>query len=377
MRFLSEERETLERLLPGLDDRLAELPLADRERADGRVIGLFRDARATGLLVPEIHGGIGASALDAVRVQRAIGSRSPSLAVASTMHHFSVASLVAVADGSQGFEWILLEGIAKHGRLVASGFAEGNPGQSILAPTMQATPTANGFVISGTKKPCSLAHSMDLLTASVVVPARDRDGEELAVALVPAADERVERRPFWNNPALAGAESDEVVVGGVEVPEDLIVRTGAGPNERLDGLQLQGFLWFELLMTASYLGAASGLAERLLAAGKGTAEARAEVCLELEAAMAGVERLATLLDAGEHHETLFARALFVRYAAQGAVARSARAAFELLGGIGFASSPDVSYLVVACQALQFHPPARSRMGEQLVEALAGNPLTVA
>ena len=49
---------------------------------------------------------------DAIHIQRAIGSRSPSLAVATTMHHFSVASLVELTATSNGFEWAMLDAIA-------------------------------------------------------------------------------------------------------------------------------------------------------------------------------------------------------------------------------------------------------------------------
>jgi alkylation response protein AidB-like acyl-CoA dehydrogenase len=168
---------------------------------------------------------------------------------------------------------------------MASGFAEGQPGQSILTPTMDAKPSANGFVITGSKKPCSLTHSMDVLTASVVIPATSGNAKELAVALIPANDERIERRPFWNSPYLAGAESDEVIVNGVEIPEDLLVRTEFGPDDSMDQVQVTSFLWFELLMTASYLGAASALVERMLDAGKGEAADRSTLVMELEAAM--------------------------------------------------------------------------------------------
>ncbi|HSV68071.1 MAG TPA: acyl-CoA dehydrogenase family protein [Mycobacteriales bacterium] len=132
------------------------------------------------------------------------------------------------------------------------------------------TAVAHGetLVLSGRKKPCSLARSMDLLTASVSVPRADGDGQQLAVALIPRATPGVEVRPFWNSFVLAGAESDEVVLTDVEVPPDLVVRTEAGPGDTLDSLQTTGFLWFELLMAASYLGMASALAERVLSAGR-------------------------------------------------------------------------------------------------------------
>ena len=64
--------------------------------------------------------------------------------------------------------------------------------------------------------------------------------------------------------ALAGAESDQITIDDVFVPDELVVRPDAAPGQQLDGVQSAGFLWFELLMSASYLGAASALVERVL-----------------------------------------------------------------------------------------------------------------
>src|SRR6476619_6804778 len=157
MKFLLKERETLEALLPGLDAQLAETSVVELEQSGSPGPALFRAAGGPALLIPDEHAGLGATPLEAVRVQRAIGSRSPSLAVATTMHHFSVASLVALSQVSQGMEWMMLEGIATNHLLVASGFAEGRTGGGILQPTMQATQTNEGVRISGVKRPCSLA----------------------------------------------------------------------------------------------------------------------------------------------------------------------------------------------------------------------------
>ncbi len=376
MTFLARERETLERLLPGLEEELGQVPLLEREQPGNPCLKAFREAGGPGLVVPAVHHGRGATPREAVRVQRAIGSRSPSLAIATTMHHFSVATLVELAEQGTGLEWMLLESIAREGTLLASGFAEGRPGQSILAPTMEAHPSDGGFVISGTKKPCSLATSMDLLTASVAVPARARDGLELAVALIPARDERIERRPFWNAPVLAGAESDEVIVRGVEVPEELIVRTDAGPDDSLDESQVSGFLWFELLMSASYLGVASALVERVLTARKTEPGERVRLAVELDAAMSAVEGAALAMELGERDEGALARTLFIRYATQDAIARAVSSATELLGGMAFIGSPEVAHLSTAARALAFHPPSRSRMHAALVDVLEGNTLRV-
>jgi alkylation response protein AidB-like acyl-CoA dehydrogenase len=377
MKFLTKERATLETLLPRLDAQLAEISVVELEQAGSPGLTLFREAGGPGLLIPTEHAGLGATPLEAVRVQRAIGSRSPSLAVATTMHHFSLASLVELSYTSSGFEWMLLEGIARDGRLVASGFAEGRPGEGILKPTMEARPCDGGFAISGSKKPCSLARSMDLLTTSVAVPTPSEDGTQMAVAFVPSTADGIEIRPFWNTWALAGAESDEVTLRDVIVPEDLLIRTETGANGELDELQTSGFLWFELLMTASYLGAASGLVERVLTDEKGQPSDRVALALELESAMGAVEGVCRAMMMGERGGDILSQSLVVRYATQGVIARVVSSAVELLGGMAFISSPEVAQLAAATQALAFHPPSRSRMVEPLLEVFAGEALTVA
>jgi alkylation response protein AidB-like acyl-CoA dehydrogenase len=377
MEFLGRERAALEELLPGLDKALAEVPLAELERAGGPAIAAFREAGGPGLLVPAEHAGAGADPLQAVRVQRAIGARCPSLAVATTMHHFSVATLVETSRLSTGFEWMLLEGIARQGLLVASGFAEGRPGQAVLAPTMTAVPRGAALVVSGSKKPCSLAHSMDLLTASVSVPRQDGAGRQMAVVLIPAASPGIGRRPFWNSFVLAGAESDEVVLTDVEVPEDLVVRTEVGPQDTLDSLQTSGFCWFALLMSASYLGMASALAERVLPSPRVDAAERAGIAVELEAAAGCVEGVARAMGAGLAGEEAFSAALVCRFAAQDAIGRAVRRCVEALGGMAYIGSSEVAYLSACTAALGFHPPSRARMSQPLLDFYAGQPLRVA
>lgn len=374
-RFLRRERQTVHDLLPGLDERLADIPLGKLEGPDGPGLDLFRECGGPGLLVPEEHAGLGADPLRAVRVQRAIGARSPSLAVATTMHHFSIASLVETSARSAGFEWMLLEAVARNRLLVASGFAEGRTGQGILAPTMRAEERDGRTVLNGAKRPCSLARSMDLLTVSVALPGTDGT-EQLAVALVPKDTPGLSVQPFWNSFVLAGAESDEVVLEDVEVPPNLVIRTDSSPARPLDDLQTTGFLWFELLMSASYLGVASALVERVLTAARTDAGVRAGLLVEVEGAMAAIEGVARGMTGELRGEAAFAQALVCRYATQDAIGRVVARAVEALGGMAFIDSDDVAYLAAAAAALGFHPPSRSRMALPLCEYYAGNPLHV-
>lgn len=366
MRFLEVERETLNRFLPGLDECIGAADLRKLEQPDSDAISLFRDSGGAGLMIPQEYGGLGATLLDAIRVQRAIGSRAPSLAVASTMHHFSVATLVEVCAALPGLEWMVLEGIAKQRLLVASGFAEGRSGRRLFDPMMEARKTPDGYIVNGSKKPCSLSRSMDLLTASVRLVASDADGP--AVALIPADSPGIERRPFWNSLVLTGAESDEVVLKDVSVPHRLVYpssgSTSLGRAERI------GFVSFELLISASYLGIASGLVERVLENARTAATDRAVVGIEVEGAMAALERVAGSIR-DDADSSLVAKALFVRYAVQASVERASMRSAEALGGIAYISSPDVGYLLASSRALAFHPPPRGRGEPALNEYLSG------
>jgi len=96
--FLQEERALLEKHLPKLGEKLAGAELSDLERPESPAIEWFREAGGPALFVPADLGGLGVGLGEGVRLQRAIACRAPSLAVATTMHHFSVASLLDLED---------------------------------------------------------------------------------------------------------------------------------------------------------------------------------------------------------------------------------------------------------------------------------------
>ena len=372
MTLLRTERETLERYLPGLDKYLRDTPLVDLEKPGAGALETFRELGGPALLVPAEYEGKGASMLDAVRIQRAIGSRSPSLAVATTMHHFSVASLVELTQAGNGFEWAMLMAIAENSWLLSSGFAEGKPGQHILSPTMRGIPADGGIVVSGTKKPCSLTWSMNLMSASVAVAGPDGGSGRTAVVLVPADTEGIERAAFWRSTALAAAESDQVTLNEVFVPDALIFYPQ--DSESMDPIQARGFVWFELLICASYLGAATNLAERVIERGRGSEMDRAGLAIELESAAAALEHVAITAAHTNDNDALLANALFVRDATERTIERVVMSATAVAGGMAFIESSDIAYLLAATRALAFHPPSREAAAAPLVRYLSGLPL---
>jgi alkylation response protein AidB-like acyl-CoA dehydrogenase len=373
MNLLRTERDTLDAYIPGLDKYLSEIPLLELEKPGNGALQNFRELGGPALLVPTEYEGKGASMLDAVRIQRAVGSRSPSLAVATTMHHFSVASLAELAAARNGFEWAMLTAIAENSWLLSSGFAEGKPGQHILTPTMRGVPADGGIIVSGVKKPCSLTWSMNLMSASVAVADPATGSDRMAVVLIPADSAGIERAPFWKTTVLAAAESDQVTLTEVFVPESLIFYPQE--SEAMDPMQARGFAWFELLISAAYLGAATNLAERVIERGRGSEEDRAGLVIELETVAAALEHVASGAAAVENNDVLLARALYARFATERAIERAVMSASAALGGMSFIESPEIAYLLGTTRALAFHPPSRTAAAGPIVRYLADGLLT--
>lgn len=375
MNFLKKDRGTLEKFLPSLDAQLAAIPLTEIEKPGNPGLAMVRNLEGASLLIPTEHGGKGATPLEAVQIQRALATRAPSLAVAMTMHNFSVATLVEYLFYGD-FTVDLLKQVSKHQMLVASGFAEGRTGTSILDPMMTAVPQAGGgYLVNGSKKPCSLSNSMHILTASVAVPDASGNGSRRAVAVIPADAEGLDRKPFWSSTVLGGAESEELRLTDVALSDEQIFFPEV--EESLDAVEAGGFLWFELLVSASYLGAASALVERVISGKRGDAAERTQLVIDVEGAMAALEGVARAMETGERGEAILVQSLFVRFAVQQAIERVSCRAAELLGGMAFISSPDVAYLLAAGRALAFHPPSRLSVAPALDEYLQGGEMRVA
>lgn len=378
MRSLDAARAVCERFHPGLVKELEQIPYEEREKPSSPVIDLFRIHGGVGLLIPEQYGGHGASPLDALRVQLALGALSPSLAAAVSMHHFTAAMLysLAVKDGRlTGAQTGLLHRIVPDQQVMASGWAEGRTEQNILAPSVTARPVEGGFLLTGSKKPCSLARSMSLMTASVAIHG-DEGEPELALALVPVPSPGLAVHAFWGNDLLAGAESDEVRLDDVYVPAEMVVRAGADDPHRLDDLQTAGFVWFEMLISAGYAGAAASLVELVLERERGGVQERAALAVDMEAALALLEGVARTVGPEPGDESSVAGVLVARYAVQNALPDITARALELLGGLDFVRSSGHAQAAAAVRALAFHPPGRGPAAEPLLRYFDGGALVL-
>lgn len=376
MRSLTAARELCEQFHPGLLEALESMPLAEREADGSPVVETFRRHRGPGLLAPAEYGGHDASPLQAVRVQRALSSASPSLGVATAMHHFTVAMLFSLAKAAGRItpaQMKMMSGIAGDGLFLASGWAEGRTDQNILVPAVVAERVEGGYLVNGSKKPCSLSDSMDILTASAAV--QDEGGQtSLALMLIPADSPGITTSRFWSTPILAAAQSHEVRLSNVFVPDELVIRSTPEDEHRLDDLQTSGFTWFELLATATYVGAAQNLVARTLSSNRGSPSERVALALRMEATVDLGEGIARAIEDGMSGDEAVAGVLVARYASQDLLAAVVDSAAELLGGIAFISSFDIAYLSSAVRALAFHPPSRGSTVEAFEEYFGGKPL---
>lgn len=385
MRSLDTAVSTCDRYHPGLIKALSGIGFMDREKRGSDVIARFRAHGGAGLLVPAEFGGLGADPLDAVRVMRAIGAHSPSLGAAATMHHFTVATMLALASGPggtarlTGSQLAMIRRIGPESLLMSSGWAEGRTEQNILDPSMSAVQADGGFLVSGSKKPCSLSRSMDLLSLGVAVPGAD-GSRGVAMMVLPADSPGISVHPFWSSDIMAGAESDEVRLDSVFVPADLVISAVPGDPQRFDDLLDAGFVWFETLISAAYTGVASALVAKVLERGRGSVTDRASLGVRLESAIGLVEGTARTLrdgELGELGEQTVAGALVSRFAVQQILADTAAQAAELLGGLAYIGSREIAYLASAVRPLAFHPPSRTSTSQALADYFAGGPLLLA
>jgi alkylation response protein AidB-like acyl-CoA dehydrogenase len=384
VRFMRHEREVLDRLMPGAEARLRALPMMLLEASVAPGIRLLKDVGLPQLVIPRAHGGLGASAVEVAAVHRALASRSPSLGLAATMHSFVARTLVEYAGRGVAYGADLLSILACGSSFLASGFTEAGPGLRPPEVSLRALPGPDRtWIVSGSKKPCTLARSMDFLSAGVL--AIDGGGRlRRAVALIPGHVPGVERRSLGQTAVLAGAETDELLLKNVVVPHDFVFMIDGddarpGNDLGLESVERRGCLWLELCLGASYVGMASALVERAL--GKGGqlgATERVALWTDAESAMAAVTGIGVALDAGVADADVderLAYAVAVRLGAKAMLERTTSKCADLFAN--GARDPEIAHLLGLSRALAFHPSSRTFGSKAMAAYLDGKALAVA
>ncbi|MFF1718360.1 hypothetical protein [Streptomyces sviceus] len=345
----------LDAMADGLHAALAAKPAVEYEQDASPVFALLKQTRATTMLIPSACGGQGAKAVDAVRFQTALGVLAPSAAIATTMHHYKIAALGQVAAAGDERAGAILTGLAGDAQIIASGGAESMPGRDLRSLGSQAVRGADGYRVTGLKRPCSLSTSMDMMSLMVELRAPDGTPEGYAQAFVDARAEGVAREPFWHSPLFRAAESHAVQLTDVRVPRERVFPLIGETGRRF---ATDCYTWFQLLISASYLGVAGCLAE----ATPGERRAGSRAWTE---AGAGIRRLeAELLDAaravdeGAPAAEQLNLAMRARDRIEDDLAGLGNLLLRAAGGGMFARTCFFTMLAGALNAIAFHPPQR-------------------
>ena len=262
------------------------------------------------LLVPTELGGLGASLLEASRIQRRLAQAAPATALSMNMHLVVTgAALHAHRLGVEAVRPILEDAAAD--LLFAFGISEaGNDAMLFDASTRADEQPDGGFRLTGTKIFTSLAPVWDRMVAhGRVAEASERD-PRLVFGVLERGD-AVEVLDDWDTHGMRATQSCTTSLHEAPFPADrLLTTTPVGPNA--DPFVMGIFGAFELLIASVYL----GIAERAIAVGTRVAALRrsatkgivhaddpdirwrlADAAIAVDGAMLQIEKLMADLDA--------------------------------------------------------------------------------
>ena len=315
-----------------------------------------------GLVIPTDLSGLGGSILDAASAQRTMARTDPSAAIALNMHVFTVGLMVEYWERHRDTSWMLLEGIAGSGGLVASAFAEPGGSPNFLATASRAEPTDGGWLVTGRKMPCSLAASARLFCLT----AADSTTGNTIVALCPAESPGIFIEDPWPSIGMRGSDTGAVRFESVFVDRRLVFHQ-APPNEA-DDLVVAGLVWFNALAAASYHGLLTelvALAAARAGRGSGRAEGWADALLgratqDVYLLGAAVQRLACLWASRDlPDQVALAASLALRAQTADVRDRVVHGLTPLLGSQVFVAGTPAGQLALDSLAAPHHPPGRA------------------
>ncbi|MFE4975168.1 hypothetical protein ACFRAR_24070 [Kitasatospora sp. NPDC056651] len=352
---VADARAVLDAMAEGLFADLSARPAEQHEQDAGPAFAALKRTRATTLLVPRECAGAGASAVDAVRFQIAVGTLAPAVAVATTMHHYKIAALARVARSGDERASAILKDLGTGARLLASGGAESTPGRDLRTLGSRAVRDGADRLVTGLKRPCSLSTSMDVLSLMAELRAPDGTPEGYAQVFVPAGSEGLEREPFWTSPVFHAAESHAVRLTGVRVPDDRVFPLRGETGRRF---ATDCYTWFQLLISASYLGVARCLATATPPGRRAGSGRWTEAFDELRRLEARVTEAARAVDEDRPDGEQLNAAVRARDGVEDGIGALGGLLLRAAGGGTFARTGFFTLLAGALNAIAFHPPQR-------------------
>lgn len=205
------------------------------------------------LAIPKAFGGAGADLAGTAAAQRALGRHDPHAAIALNMHSLTIGLMTDYWERHRDTTSWLLEGIAAQNALVASAFAEPGGSANFLSSVSTARPAGRGYLVSGTKYPCSLASTATLVCLSARVAGTD----DTIIALCPSASPGLRVSGDWPSLGMDGSDTAGLVLDEVEIDERLVFHRA--PADSIDSTVIAGIVWFAVLLGATYHGVLTSL----------------------------------------------------------------------------------------------------------------------
>ncbi|MFD5799399.1 hypothetical protein ACFWIO_38925 [Streptomyces diastatochromogenes] len=352
---VADARAGLDAMADGLFAALSARSAEQHEQDAGPAFAALKRTRATALLVPREYAGTGASAADAVRFQVALGTLAPAVAIATTMHHYKIAALGRVARSGDERAAAIVKDLGTGAGLLASGGAESTPGRDLRTLGSWAVRDGADWLVTGLKRPCSLSTSMDVLSLMAELRAADGTPEGYAQVFVPAGAESLEREPFWTSPVFGAAESHAVRLSGVRVPDDRVFPLRGETGRRF---ATDCYTWFQLLISASYLGVARCLASATPADRRAGSRRWTEAFDGLRGLQAELLDAADAIDTGRPAADQLNLAVRARDRVEDEIGALGGLLLRAAGGGTFARTGFFTLLAGALHAIAFHPPQR-------------------
>ena len=218
----------------------------------------FAEIRAAGLpslVVPERHGGWGATLPETVRCMERLAMGDGSTALSLTMHMQTLGS--AVENGSWPHPLLerVMHAAVAEGALINACATEpemGSPSRGGRPKTVAQPRFENGdvepsaWIINGRKSFASMAPVLDFF----IVPAALQDGSEDVARFVVAKGEGIEIIETWDAMGMRTTGSHDLLLHDVRVLADNII--GRSDRSRIGGTNA----WFMLTVSAVYVGVA-------------------------------------------------------------------------------------------------------------------------
>ncbi|MFF7857922.1 acyl-CoA dehydrogenase family protein [Streptomyces sp. NPDC007904] len=352
-------------------------PRPPREGAPGpeRIRTLAAEGYAA-LPIPGEFGGAGAGLAEVAAAQRALGQSDPSAAVALNMHAFTVGLMADYWQRHRDTSWMLLEGIADAGALVASAFAEPGGSPNFMSSRSEAVATGKGYRVTGVKYPCSLATTATL----VCLTARVTGTDETILALVPRTSPGLTVEGEWPSLGMTGSDTARLVLRDVDVDDRLVFHRG--PADVIDDTVVSGMVWFAVLLTATYHGVLSGLLDEAtrLMTGAGTYGPRTALLgratRELLVLGGACRQLATdFTDGAVTGHAALACAVGLRASLSETRDRVLAALTPVLGGRLYGRGHPAADLLVDSLAVHHHPPSLLTCDEAVGAHCTGRDIT--